>query len=115
MCHNLQVVLIGDHKQLRPVVKNVSVKKLGMAKSSFERHFEIHKKHAVMLDTQYRMVRMQNTLTPSLVAGSQTSLQVLWKPDSGLNFSVFLQGKKPFLMRLMDVGLLLNRTPAFSI
>lgn len=68
MCHNLQVVLIGDHKQLRPVVKNVSVKKLGMAKSAFERHFEIHKKHAVMLDTQYRMVRMQNTLTPSLVA-----------------------------------------------
>lgn len=66
MCHNLQVVLIGDHKQLRPVVKNMSVKKLGMAKSAFERQFEIHKKHAVMLKTQYRMVRMQNT--PSLVA-----------------------------------------------
>lgn len=68
MCHNFQVVLIGDHKQLRPVVKNTRVKKLGMAKSSFECHFELHRKHAVMLDTQYRMVRVQNRLTPSPVA-----------------------------------------------
>jgi len=48
-----QVVLIGDHKQLRPIITNQVVKDLGMEKSLFERHSE----HAIMLDTQYRMVR----------------------------------------------------------
>ncbi|KAM6927872.1 LOW QUALITY PROTEIN: 3'-5' exoribonuclease HELZ2-like [Xenentodon cancila] len=51
-----QIVLIGDHKQLRPIVKNEHVKKLGMAKSLFERYYnEFHKKKTVMLDIQYRM------------------------------------------------------------
>ncbi|KAK2821021.1 hypothetical protein Q5P01_023980 [Channa striata] len=50
-----KVVLIGDHKQLRPIVKNEHVKKLGMAKSLFERYYTIHEKRTVMLDTQYRM------------------------------------------------------------
>ncbi|XP_026162464.1 helicase with zinc finger domain 2 isoform X2 [Mastacembelus armatus] len=50
-----KIVLIGDHKQLRPIVKNEKVRKLGMAKSLFERYYTIHKKRAVMLDTQYRM------------------------------------------------------------
>lgn len=68
MCHNFQIVLIGDHKQLRPIVMNTSVKKLGMAKSAFERHYELHGNRAVMLDTQYRMVRLQNSITSSLVA-----------------------------------------------
>ncbi|XP_063767169.1 3'-5' exoribonuclease HELZ2-like isoform X2 [Eleginops maclovinus] len=50
-----KIVLIGDHKQLRPVVKDVHVRKLGMAKSLFERYHAMQKKRAVMLDTQYRM------------------------------------------------------------
>ncbi|XP_032369029.1 helicase with zinc finger domain 2 isoform X3 [Etheostoma spectabile] len=50
-----KVVLIGDHKQLRPIVKNERVRKLGMAKSLFERYYTMHKSRAVMLDTQYRM------------------------------------------------------------
>ncbi|XP_076606270.1 3'-5' exoribonuclease HELZ2-like [Chaetodon auriga] len=50
-----KIVLIGDHKQLRPIVKNPRVRKLGMAKSLFERYYTIHKKRTVMLDTQYRM------------------------------------------------------------
>ncbi|XP_042354477.1 helicase with zinc finger domain 2-like [Plectropomus leopardus] len=50
-----KIVLIGDHKQLRPIVKNERVRKMGMAKSLFERYYTIHKKRAVMLDTQYRM------------------------------------------------------------
>ncbi|XP_044069058.1 helicase with zinc finger domain 2-like isoform X3 [Siniperca chuatsi] len=50
-----KIVLIGDHKQLRPIVKNERVRKLGMAKSLFERYYMIHKKRTVMLDTQYRM------------------------------------------------------------
>ena len=48
----LQVVLIGDHKQLRPIITNQVVKDLGMEKSLFERH----SKKAIMLETQYRMV-----------------------------------------------------------
>uniref|UniRef100_UPI0037E7520A 3'-5' exoribonuclease HELZ2-like n=1 Tax=Semicossyphus pulcher TaxID=241346 RepID=UPI0037E7520A len=52
-----KIVLIGDHKQLQPVVRNEHVKKLGMAKSLFERFYNMPESRAVMLDTQYRMHR----------------------------------------------------------
>ncbi|XP_078453656.1 3'-5' exoribonuclease HELZ2 isoform X2 [Lampetra planeri] len=46
-----QVVLLGDHKQLRPFVLNQTAARLGMETSMFERYA----KRAIMLDTQYRM------------------------------------------------------------
>ncbi|ELK04416.1 Peroxisomal proliferator-activated receptor A-interacting complex 285 kDa protein [Pteropus alecto] len=46
-----KVVLLGDHKQLRPVVKNEQLQSLGLDRSLFERY----SKEAYMLDTQYRM------------------------------------------------------------
>ncbi|KAM5246258.1 3'-5' exoribonuclease HELZ2 [Ctenodactylus gundi] len=46
-----KVVLLGDHKQLRPVVKSKELLTLGMDRSLFERYH----KDAYMLDTQYRM------------------------------------------------------------
>ncbi|NXG16697.1 HELZ2 Helicase, partial [Grallaria varia] len=46
-----KVVLLGDHKQLRPVVNNDVCKSLGMETSLFERYQE----QAWMLDVQYRM------------------------------------------------------------
>ncbi|NXC46137.1 HELZ2 Helicase, partial [Penelope pileata] len=49
--HAEKVVLLGDHKQLRPVVNNDFCKTLGMETSLFERY----RKQAWMLDTQYRM------------------------------------------------------------
>ncbi|NWY51160.1 HELZ2 Helicase, partial [Chionis minor] len=49
--HAEKVVLLGDHKQLRPVVNNDFCKSLGMEKSLFERY----RNQAWMLDTQYRM------------------------------------------------------------
>ncbi|NWH59870.1 HELZ2 Helicase, partial [Geococcyx californianus] len=49
--HAKKVVLLGDHKQLRPVVNNDFCKSLGMEKSLFERY----RNQAWMLDTQYRM------------------------------------------------------------
>ncbi|XP_035199444.1 helicase with zinc finger domain 2 isoform X2 [Oxyura jamaicensis] len=49
--HAEKVVLLGDHKQLRPVVNNDFCKSLGMETSLFERY----QKQAWMLDTQYRM------------------------------------------------------------
>lgn len=51
-----QVVLLGDHKQLRPVVNNDFCKTLGMETSLFERY----QSQALMLDTQYRMVGALN-------------------------------------------------------
>ncbi|XP_070600520.1 3'-5' exoribonuclease HELZ2 [Erythrolamprus reginae] len=48
-----KVVLLGDHKQLRPVVQSDFCKKLGMEKSLFERYH----KQALMLNIQYRMHR----------------------------------------------------------
>ena len=48
-----QVVLIGDHKQLQPVIQDHVAKALGLNVSMFERHSE----RARMLELQYRMVR----------------------------------------------------------
>ena len=48
-----QVVLIGDHKQLQPVIQDHVAKTLGLSVSMFERH----SKRALMLKLQYRMVR----------------------------------------------------------
>ena len=47
-----QVVLIGDHKQLQPIVCNPVAKSLGLDISLFERYND----QAFMLDKQYRMV-----------------------------------------------------------
>jgi len=47
-----QVVLIGDHKQLQPIVINRHAKNLGLQISLFERYAN----KALMLDLQYRMV-----------------------------------------------------------
>ena len=48
-----QVVLIGDHRQLQPIVKNRVAKSLGLSTSMFERYAS----RAIMLQEQYRMVR----------------------------------------------------------
>lgn len=47
-----QVVLIGDHMQLQPIVKNKLARSLGLRTSMFERFSE----NAFMLEEQYRMV-----------------------------------------------------------
>jgi len=47
------VVLIGDHRQLEPVVLDRTAADLGLCRSLFERYAE----RAVRLTTQYRMVR----------------------------------------------------------
>ena len=48
-----QVVLIGDHKQLQPIIQDNLAMKLGLSVSLFERLSE----RAKMLKLQYRMVR----------------------------------------------------------
>jgi len=47
-----QVVLVGDHMQLQPIVTEYTAKQRGLVRSLFERYSE----KAVMLTVQYRMV-----------------------------------------------------------
>lgn len=47
-----QVVLIGDHMQLQPIVQNTLARSLGLRTSMFERFAD----NAFMLKEQYRMV-----------------------------------------------------------
>ena len=47
-----QVVLIGDHQQLQPVILDSMARKRGLELSLFERYSE----KAIVLTTQYRMV-----------------------------------------------------------
>lgn len=56
-----QVVLIGDHKQLRPVITCREAADLGLQKSLFERYANIEK-HLTMLVCQYRMVCISATI-----------------------------------------------------
>ncbi len=49
-----QVVLIGDHLQLQPIVKCPSAKRAGLDVSMFERYARRHS--PIMLTRQYRMV-----------------------------------------------------------
>ncbi|KAK7490445.1 hypothetical protein BaRGS_00018231, partial [Batillaria attramentaria] len=50
-----QVVLIGDHKQLRPIITCQAAADLGLDQSLFERLYEQYPANTVFLDTQYRM------------------------------------------------------------
>ena len=54
-----QVVLIGDHKQLQPIIQDNLAMTLGLGVSMFERLSE----RAKMLELQYRMVREERVLS----------------------------------------------------
>ena len=49
-------VLIGDHKQLQPVVKYLAARKCGLNVSLFERYAGKKYKNLTALNVQYRMV-----------------------------------------------------------
>ena len=50
------VVLIGDHKQLQPVLSNKDAEQMGLGRSLFERYVDEVDVKAHMLQVQYRMV-----------------------------------------------------------
>ncbi|VDI41014.1 Hypothetical predicted protein [Mytilus galloprovincialis] len=52
--HATQIVLIGDHKQLRPIIKSREASELGLEKSLFER-YSTDDSLMTMLEQQYRM------------------------------------------------------------
>ena len=49
-------VLIGDHKQLQPVIEYPLAKDNGLITSLFERYAKYYERHIYKLQTQYRMV-----------------------------------------------------------
>ena len=52
------VILLGDHKQLQPVIEYKPARDNGLTTSLFERYAKSGRKNKVlMLDIQYRMVR----------------------------------------------------------
>ena len=53
-----KIILVGDHKQLQPVVLNKTAESLGLKISMFQRLFEDEKmyRYRIMLTEQYRMV-----------------------------------------------------------
>ena len=52
------VILLGDHKQLQPVIEYKPAKDNGLTTSLFERYAKSRgERFCTMLDTQYRMVR----------------------------------------------------------
>ena len=51
-----QVVLIGDHKQLRPIIMCKEAAELGLDRSLFERYVSRENDMFTMLVQQYRMV-----------------------------------------------------------
>ena len=58
-----QVVLIGDHMQLQPIVTNRVAKSLGLTKSLFERYSYC----SFMLEEQYRMVSIYTRISESCI------------------------------------------------
>jgi len=53
-----QVVLVGDHKQLQPVIQEQSARKCGLDRSLFYRHAGL----AIQLREQYRMASAASLL-----------------------------------------------------
>ena len=53
-----QIVLLGDHKQLRPIVTCSNARKKQLDVSLFERYAKSD--YMLMLNLQYRMVRQRN-------------------------------------------------------
>ncbi|KAL3868678.1 hypothetical protein ACJMK2_041456 [Sinanodonta woodiana] len=61
-----QVILIGDHKQLRPIIKCKSAATLGMNKSLFERYAEDMKSTNYSKNVKYSFLNMQCRMHPEL-------------------------------------------------
>jgi len=68
-----QIVLIGDHKQLRPVVMSTAAANLGLDTSLFERYSE----NATFLNVQYRMVSFYTNIFLNLHCVRISSLRMI--------------------------------------
>lgn len=69
-----QVILVGDHKQLQPIILEKRAQNFGLGRSLFERYAH----RATMLTIQYRMVNQCIcSLTDFLKIEQQTKIQKL--------------------------------------
>ncbi|KAJ8306093.1 hypothetical protein KUTeg_016638 [Tegillarca granosa] len=90
-----QVVLIGDHKQLRPVITCREAAELGLEKSLFERYAKMGKHFLTMLVCQYRM-NPHICFFPSMMfydGKLTTQKSRSWEDKSPFNFWKICQGK----------------------
>ena len=62
-----QVVLIGDHMQLRPIIKCQPAAELGLDQSLFERLFLKFPAYTVFMYEQYRMVSKSGVFCVAVV------------------------------------------------
>ncbi|KAM5178909.1 3'-5' exoribonuclease HELZ2 isoform 3-T3 [Callospermophilus lateralis] len=105
-----KVVLLGDHKQLRPVVKDKQLQNLGMDRSLFERYH----RDAFLLDTQYRMHQAICTFPSMEFYGRKLrAWQGLRRPASILGYAGkescsiifgYVQGQEQSLLVSTDEG-----------
>ncbi|KAJ8260067.1 hypothetical protein GJAV_G00176700 [Gymnothorax javanicus] len=103
-----QIVLLGDHKQLQPIVHCDLGKHLGMRRSLFERYME----KALMLDTQYRMHESicefpsEEFYNGRLKTGVKSELSVLLTKSKARTPIVFghLEGKETSLVVSTEKG-----------
>ena len=82
-----QVVLIGDHKQLQPVILDKGARQCGLVRSLFERYAEKRENNdlIVMLNEQYRMVNYHCcyfNVHPALICYSLISCPNLLNPEA---------------------------------
>ncbi|KAM4842633.1 3'-5' exoribonuclease HELZ2 isoform 2-T2 [Thomomys bottae] len=105
-----KVVLLGDHKQLQPVVKSEQLRNLGLNQSLFERYHG----DALMLDTQYRMHQGICAFPSKEFYGQKLkTCPSLWRPPSLLGhvgqescpiIFGYLQGQEQILMVSTEEG-----------
>lgn len=70
-----RIILIGDHKQLRPIVMDKTAAQLGIERSMLERHWSRGQTNCVMLRVQYRMVRLHHESVRSCLNAYLTCLR----------------------------------------
>ena len=79
-----QVVLIGDHKQLQPIIQDNLAMTLGLNVSMFERLSE----RAKMLELQYRMVGEERTVQHRLLGKQKCIINSVKRYDLRFKFIV---------------------------
>ncbi|KAF7307726.1 hypothetical protein MKEN_01132700 [Mycena kentingensis (nom. inval.)] len=107
------LALIGDHKQLPPIITSPEAKELGLGRSLFERLTDEGRVPSIMLDTQYRM-HPGISLFPSsefynfllqdgtVDAGGQISPRLL--PPNSIHLKEDANGKRPAVIFLDHNG-----------
>ncbi|KAK3577501.1 hypothetical protein CHS0354_026455 [Potamilus streckersoni] len=106
-----QVILIGDHKQLRPIIKCKSAANLGMSKSLFERYAEDLKSTNYRQNVKYSFLNIQYRMHPELCefpsrkfysGNLQTAPQVFTRENENPPLTLWPVPQKPHVLCHVD-------------